>query len=92
LKHLKPDSTAPLNPLLSLLSMVTLKERKRRGEETAKRYRALTGNDSYAVVVDAIADLLLAVAQTEREATQLMHSAEIEFRNQFESEQIVSEG
>ena len=72
--------------------MVTLKERKRRGEETAKKYRASTGNDSYAGAVDAIADLLLAVAQTEREATQLLHSAEIEFRNQFESEQIVSEG
>ncbi len=72
--------------------MVTLKERKRRGEETAKKYRSLTGNDSYAGAVDAIADLLLAVAQTEREATQLLHSAEIEFRNQFESEQIVSEG
>jgi hypothetical protein len=42
--------------------------------------------------VDAITDLLLAVAQTEREAMQLLHSAEIEFRNQFESEQIISEG
>jgi hypothetical protein len=72
--------------------MVTIKERKRRGEETTKRYRTLTGNDSYASAVDAIADILLAVAQTEREATQLLHSAEAEFRNQFESEQIVSEG
>jgi hypothetical protein len=72
--------------------MVTLKERKRRGEETAKKYRGYTGNDSYAGAVDAIADLLLAVAQSEREATQLLHSAEIEFRNQFESEKIVSEG
>lgn len=72
--------------------MVTLKERKRRGEEITKKYRALTGNDAYAGAVDAIADLLLAVAQTEREATQILHSAEIEFRNQFESEQIISEG
>jgi hypothetical protein len=72
--------------------MPTLKDRKRRGEEIAKKYRALTGNDTYAGAVDAIADLLLAVAQTEREATQILHSAEIEFRNQFESEQIVSEG
>ena len=72
--------------------MVTIKERKRRGEETTKRYRTLTGNDSYASAVDAIADILLAVAQTEREATQLLHSADAEFRNQFESEQIVSEG
>jgi len=42
--------------------------------------------------VDAIADILLAVAQSEREATQILHSAEIEFRNQLESEQIISEG
>ena len=72
--------------------MVTLKERKRRGEEISKKYRAYTGNDSYAGAVDAIADLLLAVAQSEREAMQLLHSAEIEFRNQHESEEIVSEG
>ncbi len=72
--------------------MPNLKDRKRRGEEIAKKYRTLTGNDTYAGAVDAIADLLLAVAQTEREATQILHSAEIEFRNQFESEQIVSEG
>ena len=72
--------------------MVTLKERKRRGEETTKRYRALTGNDSYANAVDAISDILLAVAQSEREATQILHSAEIEFRNQFESEKFLSEG
>jgi hypothetical protein len=72
--------------------MPTLKERKRRGEEIAKKYRVLTGNNSYTGAVDAIADILLAVAQSEREAMQLLHSAEIEFRNQFESEQIISEG
>jgi hypothetical protein len=72
--------------------MPTLKDRKRRGEEIAKKYRAFTGNDPYAGAVDAITDVLLTVAQTEREATQILHSAEIEFRNQFESEQIVSEG
>jgi hypothetical protein len=72
--------------------MPTLRERKRRGEEIAKKYRALTGNNAYTGAVDAIADILLAVAQSEREATQLLHSAEIEFRNQLESEQIISEG
>jgi hypothetical protein len=72
--------------------MVTLKERKRRGEETAKRYRSLTGNDPYANAVDAISDILLAIAQSEREATQILHSAEIEFRNQSESEKFLSEG
>ncbi len=72
--------------------MLTLRERKRRGEEIVKKYRSLTGNDSYTAVVDAVADLLLTVAQSEREATQILHSAEIEFRNHFESEEIISEG
>jgi hypothetical protein len=72
--------------------MATLRERKRRGEEIAKKYRAYSGNDSYAGAVDAITDVLLAVAQSEREAMQLLHSAEIEFRNQFESEGFLSEG
>jgi hypothetical protein len=72
--------------------MATLRERKRRGEEIAKKYRTYAGNDSYSGAVDAIADVLLAVAQSEREAMQLLHSAEIEFRNQFESEGFLSEG
>jgi hypothetical protein len=72
--------------------MATFRDRKRRGEEIIKKYRALTQNDSYASAADAIADVLLAVAQTEREAAQIVHCAEIEFRNQFESEEIVSEG
>jgi hypothetical protein len=72
--------------------MVTIRERRRRGEEIAKKYRALTGNNSYTGAVDAIADILLAVAQNEREAMQILHSAEVEFRNQAESEAIISEG
>ena len=72
--------------------MATFRDRKRRGEEIIKKYRALVHDDSYASAADAIADVLLAVAQTEREAAQIMQCAEIEFRNQFESEQIVSEG
>jgi hypothetical protein len=72
--------------------MATLKERKRRGEETSKRYRAVCGNDPYAGAVDAITDILLAVAQNEREAGQIIHSAEIEFRNAAEMESFLAEG
>ena len=72
--------------------MSTLKERKRRGEEIGKKYRLLTGNDPYACAVDAIADILLSVAQTEREATQILHSAEIDFRNAAETESFLTEG
>ncbi len=72
--------------------MSTLKERKRRGEEIAKRYRPLNGNDPYASAVDAIADILLAVAQSEREANQIIHAAEIDFRNAAELESFLSEG
>jgi hypothetical protein len=74
------------------VSMATLKERKRRGEEISKRYRAFCGNDAYAGAVDAIADILLAVAQSEREAVQIIHSAEIEFRNAAEMESFLAEG
>jgi hypothetical protein len=72
--------------------MSTLKERKRRGEETAKRYRATSGNDPYASAADAIADILLAVAQNEREAAQIIQAAEIEFRNAAELESFLAEG
>ncbi len=69
-----------------------LKERKRRGEETAKRYRVVVGNDPYASAVDAITDILLAVAQNEREAVQIIQAAEIEFRNAAELESFLAEG
>ena len=72
--------------------MATLKERKRRGEETAKRYKAVAGNDPYTSAVDAITDILLAVAQNEREAVQIIQAAEIEFRNAAELESFLAEG
>ena len=72
--------------------MATLKDRKRRGEEISKKYRSITGNDPYAGAVDAISDILLAVAQTQSEATKILHSAEIEFRNLAEAESFLSEG
>ncbi len=72
--------------------MTTLEERRRRGQEIIKRYRSVTGNDPYASAVDAITDLLLLVAQNESEATQLLQSAEMEFRNEAESEKFLTEG
>ena len=72
--------------------MSTLRERKRRGEDTCKKYRALSGNDSYACAADAIGDILLTVAQNESEARQILHSAEIDFRNVAEAESFLAEG
>ena len=72
--------------------MSTLRERKRRGEEIMKKYKAVSGNDPYACAADAIADILLFVAQTEDEGTQLLHCAEIDFRNAAESEAFLTEG
>ena len=71
--------------------MTTLQERKRRGEDLLKKYK-VGGADWYACAVDAIADILLFVAQTEDEGTQLLHTAEIDFRNAAESESFMSEG
>ena len=72
--------------------MSPLEQRKRRGQETLKRYRSAGGDDCYACAVDAIAEILLATAQSEEEATQLLQAAEIEFRNAAELETFFSEG
>jgi len=72
--------------------MFTLEERKRRGEETLKKYLSLSGNDAYSRAVDAITDILLSVAQNEDEGNQMLHCAEMDFRNAVEGEQFVTEG
>lgn len=72
--------------------MTTLRERKKRGEEIIKKYRTSANTDPYASAIDAIADVLLFVAQTEGEGTQILHAAEIDFRNSAESESFASEG
>jgi hypothetical protein len=71
---------------------MTLRERKKSGEGIVAKYQALLRNDKYAAAVDAIADILLAIAQTEGEGTQILHAAEVEFRNSAEMENFVSEG
>lgn len=71
---------------------MTLKARKKRGDEIISRYSARTVDDKYAAASDAIADILLAVAQSDREAGQILHSAEVDYRNAAESESFVSEG
>jgi cytidylate kinase len=70
----------------------SLEQRKRRGAETTKRYRALHGDDCYSCAVDAIADILLSTAQTEEEATQILQAAEVDFRNAAELETFFAEG
>jgi hypothetical protein len=72
--------------------MATFKERRRRGEDILKKYRSCSGVDPYACAVDAMADLLLAVAQSEREATQILQAAELDFRNIAETESFLAEG
>jgi hypothetical protein len=72
--------------------MSTLQERKRRGEEIVRRYRRINNNETYASATDAITDILLFVAQSEAEATQLLQCAEIDFRNEAEVEKFLTEG
>ena len=69
-----------------------LEQRKRRGQEITKKYRPLSGEDCYSCAVDAIADILLATAQSEEEATQLLYAAEMDFRNSAEVESFFGEG
>jgi hypothetical protein len=72
--------------------MATLRERKKRGEDIVKKYKPSNLNDPYTCAVDAIADILLFIAQTQGEATQILHSAEIDFRNSAEGEAFLTEG
>ncbi|HEY7307190.1 MAG TPA: hypothetical protein VH601_23910 [Bryobacteraceae bacterium] len=72
--------------------MPTLEERKRRGQDLVKKYRPVSGADPYACAADAISDILLSVAQNEDEATQILQSAEMEFRNAVEGESFLNEG
>ncbi len=86
----RDDAIGPSAPYLEKMS--TLRERIRRGEEILKLYRGRSGNDRYAMAADAIADILLQVAQTHAEAVQLLQSAEIDFRNTAEGESFLTEG
>jgi hypothetical protein len=72
--------------------MATCEERRRRGGEVVKKYRPLCSNDSYAAAADAITDILLAVAQNEDEATQILQSAEMDFKTAAEGESFLAEG
>jgi len=72
--------------------MSRLSERRRRGEDICKKYRAISGTDAYACATDAIGDILLAVAKSEQEAARLLHAAEIDFRNAAEAESFMAEG
>jgi len=72
--------------------MATHQERRRRGEDLIRKYRSVSGTDAYACAVDAIADILLFVAQDEREGTQLLQSAEMDFRSILEGEKFLTEG
>ena len=71
---------------------MTVDERKRRGQDIVKKYRSCSGTDPYACAADAIADVLLFVAQSEEEGTKILHSAEMDFRNAAEGESFAAEG
>lgn len=72
--------------------MGTFEERKRRGEEILKKYKSKTATDVYTCASDAIADILLFVAQNEEEGTQVLQSAEMDFRTTCEGETFLTEG
>jgi len=71
---------------------MTLKARKKAGEDLIAKYQSRDRIDKYAAAVDAIADVLLAISQSDADATKILHAAEVEFRNASEVEAFVSEG
>ena len=72
--------------------MATFEDRKKRGEQILKGYRSAVGGDDYAAAADASADILLCVARTDREGTQVLQAAEMDFRCTAESETFLTEG
>jgi hypothetical protein len=72
--------------------MATSDDRKRRGQEILKKYRAVSGGDPYSAASDAIGDILLSVAENEQEALQVLHAAEVDYRTTAEGEDFASEG
>jgi hypothetical protein len=71
---------------------MTLKARKKAGEELIGKYQSRDRVGKYEAAVDAIADILLAISQSDADATKILHAAEVEFRNSAEVEEFVSEG
>jgi hypothetical protein len=67
-------------------------ERRRRGQETIKRYKSVSGTDAYAAATDAITDILMFVAKSSEEASQILHCAEVDFNTELEGEDLIAEG
>ncbi len=67
-------------------------ERRQRGKETLKRYKQVSGANAYSAATDAIADILMFVAKTSEEATQILHAAEVDFKSELEDEDLIAEG
>ncbi|MDQ2775080.1 MAG: hypothetical protein M3Y57_09215 [Acidobacteriota bacterium] len=72
--------------------MATSDDRKKRGQEILKKYRSVSGSDAYSAASDAIADILLSVAQNEQEATRILHAAEVDYRSTAEGDDVAAEG
>jgi hypothetical protein len=73
-------------------TMASFEERRRRGSEIVKKYKPSCANDAYAAATDAIADILLAIAEGEDEARQVLSAAEIDYRSALEGESFAGEG
>lgn len=73
-------------------NMATIRERKKRGEEIVKTYKPSSINDPYTCAVDAIADILLYVAESQADGRKILHSAEVDFISSAEGEAFLTEG
>ena len=73
-------------------NMATIRERKKRGEEIVKKYKPSSINDPYTCAVDAIADILLYVAESQTDGRKILHSAEVDFVSAAEGEAFLTEG
>ncbi len=72
--------------------MALAEDRRKRGAEIIKKYGRIAGTDRYAAAADAIADILLSVAESEREAVQILHAAQMDYQCSVENEDLAAEG
>jgi hypothetical protein len=72
--------------------MAILEDRRKRGIEILKKHGRSSATDKYAAAADAIADILLSVAETLEEAEQIVQAAEMDFRCSVETEGCAEEG
>jgi hypothetical protein len=72
--------------------MAILEDRRKRGADILKKFGRSSDGNKFDAASDAIADILLSVADTQDDAEQILRAAEMDFRCLSETERCAEEG